>query len=127
MKKLFVVLMLGLLPTAVLAAHPSQCALNSTCSFKIRGKFNKELMTSQLEPRTTYVCKVIRGNGSLLSVKNIYASKGVTYNLKGGRLNKPFVVRGPKKGVGFIRYTLYNNNDPWRSNSFQFMCKPEKK
>jgi len=126
-KKIMIALMVGLLPTAALATQPDQCALNSTCSFKIRGKFNKELMTSQLQAGKTYVCKVVRGNGKVLSLKSVYASKGVSYDLKGNRLNKPFVIRGPKKGVGFIRYTIYNNNDPWHTNSIQFKCKLAKK
>jgi len=124
--KIITIMIAGLLPTVALAAAPDQCALNSTCSFSIHGKFNKELMTSQLQAGKTYVCNVVQGPGKLLSIQNVYASKGVTYNLKGSRLNKPFIIRGPKQGIGYIRYTIYNHNDPWRSDSIQFKCKTEK-
>lgn len=120
--KLMIALMVCLLPTAALAAKPDQCSLNSTCSFTIRGKFNKKLITRDLQAGKTYVCKVVRGSGNLLSLKDVYASKGISYDLKGGRLNKPFVINVPKNGSGFIQYTIYNNNDPWRSNSIQFKC-----
>lgn len=121
--KITIALIAGVLPTVALAAQPDQCALQSTCSFNIRGKFNKELMTSQLQAGKIYICTVVRGSGRLLSVKNVTASKGVRYDLKGRRLNKPFIIHGPRKGTGHIRYTIYNNNDPWRSNSIQFKCK----
>lgn len=121
--KLVLALLAVLLPSAVLAAAPDQCALNSTCSFTIRGKFNKELLTSDIQSGKTYVCHVIRGSGKVLSVQNVYASKGVTYNLQGSRLDKPLIIRGPQSGTGYIRYTIRNNNDPWHTDSIQFKCK----
>ena len=122
MKKFMVALLIVLLPTVVLAGRPEQCALHSTCSFTIHGKFNKEFVTPGLQAGQTYVCNIVRGKGKLLVVKNIYVSKDVTYTLKGGRLNRPFIINGPKKGTGYIRYTLYNSNDPWHVDNFQFKC-----
>ena len=124
MKKLIVALIISLLPTIVVAGQAKQCALNSTCSFTVHGKFNKTFITSGLQPGQKYVCNIVRGKGRLLLVKNVYVSKDVTYNLKGGRLNKPLFIDGPKKGTGSIRYTLYNDNDPWHVDSFQFKCVP---
>ncbi|MCB1827020.1 MAG: hypothetical protein KDH94_01255 [Coxiellaceae bacterium] len=121
-KKIITASVVALMPVLAFAATPDQCALNSTCSFSIHGKFNKELITSDLQSGETYVCRVIRGRGRLLSVQNVYASKGVAYDLKGVRLNKAFVIHGPYRGTGYIRYTLHNNNDPWRVDSFQFKC-----
>lgn len=126
MKKILVTaLIIGLAPTVALAARPDQCTLNSTCSFTIHGKFNKALITRQLQSGQTYVCTIVRGRGKLLSIQNVYASKGVTYNLKGTRLNKSFVIHGPSRGTGYIQYTIFNHNDPWRSDSFQFKCKTQ--
>ena len=121
-KQVSVALMMALLPAVTLAAKPEQCALDSTCSFSIHGKFNKEFITSQLQAGQTYTCSVIRGKGKLLSIKNIYASSDVSYDLKGERFNKLFVIHGPSKGTGYIKYTIYNNNDPWHANSIQFQC-----
>lgn len=122
-KKLMAVLMVSLIPSVVLADTPDQCALDSTCSFSIRGKFNKAFITSQLKAGETYSCSVVRGKGRLLSIKSIYASEGISYALKGARFNKPFVIYGPKKGSGYVQYTIYNNNDPWHTDYIQFECK----
>lgn len=125
-KKIILLAASVLLPSAVFAAdQPDQCALNSTCSFNIQGKFNKMFVTQQIQAGKTYKCSVIRGSGGLLEIKNVYASNGITYDLKGRRFNRPFVIHGPVKGVGYIKYTIYNHNDPWRSNSIQFKCQEQ--
>ncbi len=127
MKKQLIIA-LALLPTALLsttvlaASRPDQCALNSTCSFSIRGKFNKVFRTPGLQAGQTYVCKVIRGPGRLLSLSDFYVSQGVSYQLQGKRFNKPLIIRGPSRGTGYIQYTIYNNNDPWHTDSIQFKC-----
>ena len=116
-------LLLSLLPAVVLAVQPDQCALNSTCSFSIRGKFNKVIRTPNLQIGQTYKCTVKQGDGYVISIKNVYASKGVTYQIKGRRFNKPFIIHGPGKGSGYVQYTLYNHNDPWNTDSLQYQCK----
>lgn len=121
--KLFILGMLAL-PLVAFADKPSQCALNSTCSFSIHGKFNKMLKTSGIQAGKKYVCNIVQGNGQLLSLQDVYVSKGVRYDLKGRRLNQAFIIYGPKTGTGVIQYTLHNHNDPWHSNSFQFKCVP---
>lgn len=123
MKKYFVASVLFLLPIVGFAGKAEQCALNSTCSFTIRGKFNKEFFTPSLQPGRIYVCKIIRGKGQLLSVKNVYASRGVRYEIQGRRLDSHFIIYAPRRRSGYIRYTMYNHNDPWKSNSFQFKCR----
>lgn len=124
MKKLIFALGMIALPGSVFAAAATQCALNSTCSFSIHGKFNKVLKTTGIQAGQKYVCNIVRGEGKLLSLQDVYVSKGVRYDLKGGRLNRSFVIYGPQTGTGVIQYTLYNHNDPWRSDSFQLKCTP---
>jgi len=126
-KTLLIATLIGLLPTIALADKPEQCSLNSTCSYSVRGKFNKIIETQRLKAGKTYQCTVVRGDGHDFSIKNISASKGVTYSLKGSRFDNAFVIRGPKTGTGSIQYTLYNHVGPWSTRSIQFKCATVKK
>src|SRR5438128_2550906 len=101
-KKIFILLLM-VLPVAAFATKPAQCSLNSTCSFDLRGRFNLKIKTTDLKAGVTYQCQMNRKSvGRLLSIRNIDASSGVRYSLKGDRFDKPFIIHGPKKGVGHI-------------------------
>lgn len=124
-KKIPIILILSVLPVVAFATKPVQCSLNSTCSFELRGKFNLKIKTPELKAGTIYQCQMNNKSvGRLLSIRNIKASSGVRYLLKGDRFNKPFIIHGPKSGVGHIVYTIYNNNDFWSTNTVHFICKP---
>jgi len=121
-KHILVVSLLVALPGLALADKADQCALNSTCSIGIRGLFNKQMKTTGIEAGKTYTCVVSRGKGADISIKNITVSKGMSYDLKGKRFDKAFVIHGPKSGSGTIEYTLYNHNGPWNTINLQYKC-----
>ena len=117
--------LLCLLPIAVLAAPKFVvCPLNSSCSYNLRGKFNKVIRIAGIKANQVYRCQVVKGNARLFRVRDVHVTPGISYTA-GRRFNQPLVIHGPQKGMGYVQFTLSNRNDPWRSNYIQIRCTPQ--